>query len=278
MQSYILEELNMRSHDNELVQLYIELIDTAINQNRRRYRKDSDKYIYYEEHHILPKSLYPDFRLDKNNKVLLTASEHFTAHKLLTTIFPGQQMAHAFWKMCCCNGSKNIITESDYALARKIVADYPPAKGLKLSEESKKKISDRSKEFWQRGGYVHTKEQDIKMVETRRKNGSYLRSKEANNKASETLKGRIFINNGEINKRIYPEELEGYLKAGWLRGKKPLSEEHKKKIGKAGVGRESWNKGKPGTFLGKKHTEETKKKMSETKKKNREMKLLDVSE
>ena len=41
MQSYILEELNVRSHNNESVQLYIELIDAAINQNRKRYRKDS---------------------------------------------------------------------------------------------------------------------------------------------------------------------------------------------------------------------------------------------
>ena len=109
------------------------------------------------------------------------------------------------------------------------------------------------------------------MVETRRNNGSYNRSKDLNKKVSEKLKGRIFVNNGESNKFIYPEELENYLASGWTKGKKPLSEEHKRKIGESGKGRSGWNKGMPGTFLGKKHSEESKKKMSETKQRKKEL-------
>lgn len=32
------------------------------------------------------------------------------------------------------------------------------------------------------------------------------------------LKGRIYINDGIVVKRVYPEELEGYLKSGWIKG------------------------------------------------------------
>ena len=180
-------------------------------------------------------------------------------------------MAHAFWRMCCCNGNKSIITKEDYSYARMMAMAYPPAKGLKHSKETKKVLSEKSKEFWCGGGYIHTKEQDIKMVETRRNNGSYNRSKDLNKKVSEKLKGRIFVNNGESNKFIYPEELENYLASGWTKGKKPLSEEHKRKIGESGKGRSGWNKGMPGTFLGKKHSEESKKKMSETKQRKKEL-------
>ena len=35
----------------------------------------------------------------------------------------------------------------------------------------------------------------------------------------------LYINNGEINKRVAPEELEGYLAMGWNRGMKPRSKE-----------------------------------------------------
>lgn len=92
------------------------------------------------------------------------------------------------------------------------------------------------------------------------------------------MKGRKFINNGEIQIRVHETEMSQYLSNGWKKGKLPLSEEHKRKIGESGKGRQGWNKGHPGTFLGRKHTEEAKKKMSETKKKNREMKLLDVNQ
>ena len=45
-----------------------------------------------------------------------------------------------------------------------------------------------------------------------------------------------------------------------------FSEDHKQKISESGKGKIPWNKGKPGTWIGKKHTEESKKKISETKK------------
>ena len=47
---------------------------------------------YYERHHILPKSLFPNWKKRKSNLVLLTAREHFFCHQLLTKVYPCWQM------------------------------------------------------------------------------------------------------------------------------------------------------------------------------------------
>ena len=267
---YITRILNQDNNDVESLDAYIKLISSAIVANRKRYTTKDERYVYYEEHHILPRSLYPQYSDDKQNKVLLTAREHFDAHKLLTTIFKGQQMSYAYWRMCCCSRDKCIITAEEYEYGRLLNAQNPPAKGLVFTEEARKKIGEKSKEYWASGGYTHTKEQDAKMVATRRKNGSYVRSAEANIKCSNTMKGRIYVNNGTTNKQISPDELDTYISEGWLRGKKPLSEEHKKKIGQASKGHIAWNRGKEGTFKGRVHSEESKQKMRTSKQRRKE--------
>lgn len=60
--------------------------------------------VYYESHHILPKSIFPLWKNKKSNKVLLTAREHFFCHQLLTKIFPSYEMICALFYMC--NGNK----------------------------------------------------------------------------------------------------------------------------------------------------------------------------
>ena len=50
---------------------------------------------YYENHHILPRSLFPLWKDKTSNQVLLTAREHCFRHQLLTKIWPGQKMSFA---------------------------------------------------------------------------------------------------------------------------------------------------------------------------------------
>lgn len=50
---------------------------------------------YYEAHHILPRSLFPNWTKRKSNIVLLTAREHFFCHQLLYKIYPSKEMAYA---------------------------------------------------------------------------------------------------------------------------------------------------------------------------------------
>lgn len=61
--------------------LYDAIIQKAIFKNRKKSGK-----IYYENHHIVPLCL--NGNNDKENKVLLTAREHYICHKLLTYIYP----------------------------------------------------------------------------------------------------------------------------------------------------------------------------------------------
>lgn len=49
-------------------------------------KRTKDKSNYYESHHILPRSLGGGN--EKSNLVLLTAREHFIAHKLLVKVYP----------------------------------------------------------------------------------------------------------------------------------------------------------------------------------------------
>lgn len=49
-----------------------------------------------------------------------------------------------------------------------------------------------------------------------------------------SVKGRINIHKGKLEKRIEPEELDEYLEEGWIRG---ISDEHRGKMSKAATGK-----------------------------------------
>lgn len=61
---------------------------------------------YSENHHILPKSLFPEHKDNSDNIIALTAKEHYLAHRILLRVFPKSiEMFYAFW--CMCNGWQN---------------------------------------------------------------------------------------------------------------------------------------------------------------------------
>ena len=62
------------------------------------YNTDSS---YTESHHILPKSLFPQFKKDKWNLVRLSAKDHFFAHYYLHKSIPKEpNMTYGLWGMC----------------------------------------------------------------------------------------------------------------------------------------------------------------------------------
>ena len=61
--------------------IYTQLIERARSENRMK-----GCGIYFEQHHIVPKCL--NGSNNKTNLVLLTAREHYVAHKLLCEIYP----------------------------------------------------------------------------------------------------------------------------------------------------------------------------------------------
>ena len=75
-----------------------------------------DSSIYYEKHHILPKSLGGDD--SEMNLVLLTAKEHFVCHLLLTKMVEGRakfQMIKALHMMTISTKYQHRINSSTYA-------------------------------------------------------------------------------------------------------------------------------------------------------------------
>lgn len=117
--------------------IYSNLIKKAKKQNRKK-----TKGIYYESHHIKPKSLFPDLATHKSNLVLLTAREHYLAHWILTKIYPTSSMCYAFLVMCNQAGNQNInrnykVNSKTYENLKLQFSECNPAK----TEQARKKIS-----------------------------------------------------------------------------------------------------------------------------------------
>jgi hypothetical protein len=72
--------------------IYDQIIDQAKQQGRKK-----GQGIYYESHHIVPRSEGGSNR--RENLVLLTAKEHYIVHLLLYTASPTQARAYAFMRM-----------------------------------------------------------------------------------------------------------------------------------------------------------------------------------
>ena len=101
---------------------------------------------YYENHHILPECLGGSDI--KDNMVLLTAREHFLAHKILCRIYPSNKdLAYSFWGMCNqrSNKQKRYIADSrSYEEAKLLfvkfnTGDYNPKGFLGKSHTDKTK-------------------------------------------------------------------------------------------------------------------------------------------
>ena len=115
--------------------IYDQIIHSAKSKNRSKLKKNHKDYIYYENHHILPKCL--DGNSDEDNLVLLTAREHYVCHKLLTYIYKGnRKIVNAFWRMTWNKLGKHNLSSKDYAYSVELIKLIP------MSTETKQKISN----------------------------------------------------------------------------------------------------------------------------------------
>lgn len=118
--------MNIYSHnnlflDNKYTKWYYQIIENAFNQKRKMHKKTHNNYVYYESHHILPRSMFPDYSDKTQNKwniVLLKPKEHFIVHFLLTKMTFGQSlvmMQWAFNMMCTTRHSERYSNSIFYA-------------------------------------------------------------------------------------------------------------------------------------------------------------------
>lgn len=206
--------------ENKYTKIYWRLIEKAKN----RILDDSVKT---EKHHVFPKSIFGD------NSILvsLTLREHFFAHKLLVKMTTGKnkskmviaafKMAHNMKKFISMPSSKyetlrkefsSLMSESMKNVKRENKQNKDPEKirktaekhrGMKRSEETRKKQSEKRKLFFSNGG---------------------------ENSLKSTGKGMIYVHHKETGevKRV---EKDFNLGNDWIRGTGiKLSEETRKKI------------------------------------------------
>jgi len=119
--------------------IYNLIVLNAQLSNRVKHKKFNCNYIYYENHHIIPRCL--DGNNEKENLVLLTAREHFICHKLLTYIYPNnRKIALAFQKMSFgIHNKKYKISSRDFMYVRECISRTGHSK------ETKDKIGEKSK-------------------------------------------------------------------------------------------------------------------------------------
>ena len=181
---------------NKYLKFYYAIIDNASKDCRSK-----GNGIYYESHHILPKSLGGSN--SKSNLVLLTAREHYLCHLLLIKITDEEhrsKMIYALWRLS--NGNTPVKSRQ-YEIARKnhiqLMKETPKTeehkrkiseanKGKTLSEEHKAKLRNPKSE--------EHKEKLRKPKKNKENIGKYERTEETRRKLSESHKG---IQAGENN-------------------------------------------------------------------------------
>jgi hypothetical protein len=125
--------------------IYNQLIDRAQSENRQK-----GSGVYFERHHIIPRCL--GGTNDKINLVLLTAREHYVAHKLLCEIYPNNSKLHyALWRMMNYQSSKHerdyIVSSKEYSRRKQIHSELIRELGKQnngkinvISEETRNKM------------------------------------------------------------------------------------------------------------------------------------------
>jgi alpha-galactosidase/6-phospho-beta-glucosidase family protein len=178
--------------------IYDQLIERSQSENRKK-----GCGIYFECHHIIPKCLSGS--TDKTNLVLLTAREHYIAHKLLCEIYPDNDKLHyALWRMMNPQNKNHIRSYN--------ISSYEYERRKKLQREKIRKLG------------LSNKGKSVKhSIETREK-------------ISKAGKGRVPWNKGKSGLSRGPLSDEHKLNISKsLKNKKkpPRTEEHSKNISKA---------------------------------------------
>lgn len=163
--------------------------------SRQQMNREKNKGTYFEEHHIKPKSLFPELKNDKTNLVLLTPREHYLAHLLLIKFTEGDakfRMICAFCRFCHSKNAEKFKNGKEYEKYRLLWH---------------KELGERMK-----GHHVSEKAKE-KMVQTRIERGNYKQSAESREKLKEIAKRQFSTDeskkrHSELMKKYYAEHPE----------------------------------------------------------------------
>lgn len=212
------------------LKIYNDIVERARLENRKKLKKTNTSYVYYENHHIIPRCLGGSD--DKENLVLLTAREHFVCHKLLCKIYPENRKIICAFTYMSFGKRYDFISSRDYEYAKKIIIPLFGEKNgrykLKLSQESLEKMKLSAL----------NRDQSVYRTKEFRLNQS-AKTKGENNGMYSTNLYNIFINK-------YDKETANTMYENWkeklsnsLKGK-PKSEEHRNNIKLGAINRKKF--------------------------------------
>lgn len=170
---------------------------------------------YYEAHHILPRSLFPNWTKRKSNIVLLTAREHFFCHQLLTKIYPGPSMTYALFVFTSRPNSPEYgITSREFERIRSSLTKTPQQisshKAAMLgakwyTDGINESLTNHPKEGWYRGRAYRPSEETRKkqsLIRKGKRTREYCKlSDDIKERISNTLKGNKNCNPKAVSKR-----------------------------------------------------------------------------
>jgi len=213
---------------------------------------NNDKDIEGENHHILPQSIFPeykDFRIYKDNKTRLSYSNHLKAHYLLILAIENDEMFYAFNMMNNFYNQNNIAKLDEYDKLKSNFKNILKNSNWTKSSKDKRWIyKDGEYKFIKDGLENHLKNGWVykgNTSDTVWVNNGVI-SKRLNKKdiTEGWLIGRLetkskglqcWMNKNNKNKRVYKEEVEDYLKDDWKLGHYGPTTKNKKRISKNGV-------------------------------------------
>jgi hypothetical protein len=113
---------------NKYLKYYQLIIESAKAQNRIKRKICDENFVYYESHHILPQSIFPEYRKDKWNVVLLTAKEHYICHRLLAKFTFGENYYKMLLAICMfskiSSEQQRTLNSRQYELIKCLYSEY----------------------------------------------------------------------------------------------------------------------------------------------------------
>jgi hypothetical protein len=232
--------MNIYNHNgiflqNEFTEEYYNIILTALAENRKKLKRNHNNYIYYESHHILPKSLFPEYKKEKWNLVLLNAKEHLRCHKLLTQITIDSayhKMVCAYWKMTQTNNetmNRVEMSPEEYEELREIFSETMSIVSQRPCSESTKLLIGKAN-----SGKRPSKIAIINSVNARKgkKRPEYAVRASANaQKGNTNVRGKSWWNNGIKSVMAF-----NVPDSTWVKGRLKFTDEHIKNISKSQMG------------------------------------------
>lgn len=154
---------------NEFLEEYNSITTKARSRGLTKPFKESRNYVYYEIHHIIPRSMGGED--NAANTVLLTAQEHYRCHELLPMFTSGENKAKMIYAWNMMSRIKGVKIDSNlYQRHKEMLSDQVSArrKGSKSSPETVELGRQNHARYWK--GKHLTDEHKAKISQTRKKN------------------------------------------------------------------------------------------------------------